>query len=388
MKTSLRINLTVKDICKDFVYSELEGKGLFGWEYRLTIQPEYQRNYIYADGKKDVAVIESILKGYPLGLLYFAKVGDDKYEVLDGQQRITSIGRFVNGQFAVKMNGMETYFSGLDESLKKQIQDYQLLVYICEGDEPEIKHWFETINIAGVPLKPQELLNAIYSGPFVNAAKSVFSNSSNSNMQKWQSYISGDPKRQDILRCALKWVAKGEDKISQYMSKHRLDTDIKNMEAYFNDVISWVKVLFGHPRSEMKSVDWGALYERFHGQSYNPTKVQQRVSELYADEHVENKKGIFEFVLGGETDYKLLEIRLFEKNVIKTVYEKQTNKAKAQGVSNCPMCALLENTNRTRIYKLTEMDADHVAAWSNGGKTDINNCQMLCVPHNRSKGNK
>lgn len=184
MNTTLRTDLTVRDICEGFMYNELEGKGLFGWSGRLTIQPEYQRNYIYADGNKDVAVIESILKDYPLGLIYFTQVGDDCYEVLDGQQRITSIGRYITNKLAVKINGMETYFDGLDKVLQEKIMNYSLLIYICEGEEPEIKQWFETINIAGVPLKPQELLNAIYSGRFVTAAKEVFSNSLNSNMQK------------------------------------------------------------------------------------------------------------------------------------------------------------------------------------------------------------
>lgn len=246
MNTTLRTDLTVRDICEGFMYNELEGKGLFGWSGRLTIQPEYQRNYIYADGNKDVAVIESILKDYPLGLIYFTQVGDDRYEVLDGQQRITSIGRYITNKLAVKINGMETYFDGLDKVLQEKIMNYSLLIYVCEGEEPEIKQWFETINIAGVPLKPQELLNAIYSGRFVTAAKEVFSNSLNSNMQKWQCYINGDPKRQDILHTALKWVAKGENSVSRYMSERRQEDNIREMQLYFDSVIEWVKTSSVH----------------------------------------------------------------------------------------------------------------------------------------------
>ena len=186
MKTTLLTEVTVGEICEGFVYNELEGKGLFGWGGKLVIQPEYQRNYIYADGKKDVAVVESLLKGYPLGLLYFVKTAAGTYEVLDGQQRITSFGRFVTGKFAVvDKNGMQQYFSGLDKGLQKRILESELTIYVCEGEEPEIKEWFKTINIAGVPLNEQELLNAIYSGPFVTAAKEEFSNSNNSNLQKW-----------------------------------------------------------------------------------------------------------------------------------------------------------------------------------------------------------
>lgn len=220
MKTELRTDITVKDICEGFVYNELEGKGLFGLSGTLTIQPEYQRNYIYADGKRDVAVIESILKGYPLGLIYFNKVADNKFEVLDGQQRITSIGRFVTNKFAIQDdNGMQQYFNSLASELQNKILQTKLLIYECEGTEPEIKEWFRTINIAGVPLNSQELLNAVYSGPFVTLAKEEFSNSQNANIQKWSAYISGSANRQEFLERALDWVSKG--KIDDYMSKHQ-----------------------------------------------------------------------------------------------------------------------------------------------------------------------
>lgn len=201
MITKLRTDLTVRDICQGFVYNEYEGKGLFGLSGKLVIQPEYQRNYIYADGKKDVAVIQSLLNEYPLGLIYFVKVAEDKYEVLDGQQRITSFGRFVTGKFAIPgPSGVPQYFSGLAEDLRERILNAQLTIYVCEGEESEIKAWFKTINIAGVPLNEQELSNAIHSGPFVTMAKEEFSNSQNANIQKWSAYIAGDVLRQDFLR--------------------------------------------------------------------------------------------------------------------------------------------------------------------------------------------
>ncbi len=200
MKTTLKTNVTIKDICEGFVYNELEGKGLFGLSGKLTIQPEYQRNYIYADGKKDVAVIESILKGYPLGLIYFNQVNEDKFEVLDGQQRITSFGRFITNKFAIKDgNGMEQYFSGIAWDKQQLILETKLLIYVCEGTESETKEWFKTINIAGVPLNNQELLNAVYSGRFVTLAKAEFSNSRNANIQKWTAYVSGSALRQEFL---------------------------------------------------------------------------------------------------------------------------------------------------------------------------------------------
>ena len=210
MNTKLQTEITVEDICDGFVYNELEGKGLFGLSGKLTIQPEYQRNYIYADGKRDVAVIESILKGYPIGLIYFNKVSENNFEVLDGQQRITSFGRFVTNKFAIKDdNGMEQYFSGIAKDKQERILNTKLLIYECEGSESEIKEWFKTINIAGVPLNNQELLNAVYSGQFVTLCKEEFSNSQNANIQKWSAYISGSVNRQDFLERALDWVSKG-----------------------------------------------------------------------------------------------------------------------------------------------------------------------------------
>jgi hypothetical protein len=387
MKTTLRTNITVKDICDGFVYNELEGKGLFGLSGKLTIQPEYQRNYIYADGKRDVAVIESILKGYPLGLIYFNKVSDDVLEVLDGQQRITSFGRFVTNKFAIQdERGMQQYFDGIAADQRKKILETKLLIYECEGEETEIKDWFRTINIYGVPVNPQEILNAVYSGPFVTLGKAEFSNSQNSNIQKWSAYISGSVNRQDFLERALEWVSKGE--IDDYMSRHRHDKNITELKAYFNTVIEWVSTVFIDVESEMRGLEWGRLYEEYHKTAYNPTKVSKEVQKLYGDPYIKNRKGIFEYILGGSTDTKLLDVRVFDEAIKKSVYSTQTAKAEKKGESNCPHCAIGHDANKSKIWKLNEMDADHVAAWSKGGGTDIKNCQMLCKTHNRAKGNR
>jgi 5-methylcytosine-specific restriction endonuclease McrA len=387
MKTTLITDITVKDICEGFIYNELEGKGLFGLSGKLTIQPEYQRNYIYADGKRDVAVIESILKGYPLGLIYFNKVNTAQLEVLDGQQRITSLGRYITNKFAVKdENGMEQYFSSLPIDKQAKINEAKLLIYECEGTESEIKEWFRTINIAGVPLNNQELLNAVYSGPFVTLGKEEFSNSRNANIQKWSAYISGSANRQEFLECALEWVSKG--KIGDYMSSHRKDDNIAALKTYFNTVIDWVSTVFTSVESEMRGLEWGRLYEIYHKQPYNPTKVAEEVKKLYGDSYLKNRKGIFEYILGGSKDTKLLDVRVFDEATKKSVYTKQTEEAKKKSVSNCPLCALGENANKSKIWNLIDMDADHVAAWSKGGATDIKNCEMLCKTHNRAKGNR
>lgn len=387
MKTDLNITLTVENICEGFVYNEYEGKGLFGLAGKLTIQPEYQRNYIYADGKRDVAVIHSLLRDYPIGLIYFTKVADDKFEILDGQQRITSIGRFLTGKFSIiGQDGVPHYFDGLASDLKRKILDTKLTIYECSGTETEIKEWFKTINITGVPLNEQELSNAIHSGPFVTLAKAEFSNSQNANIQKWSAYISGDVKRQDYLRTALYWVSKGN--VDDYMSRHRFDTSIIELKAYFNSVIDWVSSVFQDVESEMRGLNWGALYEKYHANAYSPADVHTKLKELYADYYVKNRKGVFEYILGGCIDTKLLDVRIFDDVTKKTVYERQTAEATAHNKSNCPLCAMGSDSNKQRIYKLKEMDADHVTAWSNGGATDISNCTMLCATHNRAKGNK
>ncbi|MAF14075.1 MAG: HNH endonuclease [Parcubacteria group bacterium] len=389
MKTTLKTNITVKDICEGFVYNELEGKGLFGLSGKLTIQPEYQRNYIYASegGGKEVAVIESVLKGYPIGLIYFNKTSDRNLEVLDGQQRITSLGRFITGKFAIKdENGMEQYFTGMARDKQAKILKTTLLIYECEGAESEIKEWFKTINIAGVPLVTQELLNAIYSGPFVTLGKEEFSNSQNANIQKWSAYIKGSANRQAFFEKALDWVSKGN--IDDYMSSHRNDKNIKELKTYFNTVIDWVSGIFVDVESEMCGLEWGRLYEEHHKKSYNSSKVSKEVQKLYGDPYIKNRKGIFEYILGGSTDTKLLNVRVFDDATKRSVYSSQTKAAKDKNKSNCPLCAVGHDAKKDKIWAITEMDADHVTAWSKGGKSDIKNCQMLCKTHNRAKGNR
>jgi hypothetical protein len=388
VKTKLRTDLTVADICDGFVYNQLEGKGLFGLSGKLTIQPEYQRNYIYAEGggKREQAVIHSLLKGYPLGLIYFNTVGEDTFEVLDGQQRITSIGRFVTNKFAIVDNGNPKNFDSLAADQQERIRQSKLLIYECEGTETEIKQWFETINIAGVPLNQQELLNAIYSGPFVTKAKEEFSNSQNANIQKWSAYVKGSANRQDYLERALDWVSKGN--IGSYMSAHRNDSNVDELKNYFDAVIDWVSTVFTDVMPEMKGLEWGRLYEQHHGKSYDPKETSDAVNKLAADDEVTNRRGIFEYVLGGSTDTKLLNVRVFDEKVKKATYAKQTQAAQATGESNCPICAIGHDANKSRIYEFKEMDADHVSAWSKAGDSTAKNCQMLCVTHNRAKGNR
>ena len=259
MNTTLIQTWTIGEICKGFQYNEYEGKGLYGLSGKLTIQPEYQRHYLYAEngGKREVDVIRSVLSGYPLGLLYFTKVGEDRYEVLDGQQRITALGRFLTEKFAwIDDNGRPWYFTALNKDLQAKILGTTLLVYICEGTEKEIKDWFRTINITGLPLNAQEILNAVYSGPFVTAAKEEFSNTNNGQMTKWSHFVAGNPKRQDYLATALDWVSRGHGE--DYLAQHRYDGFILEMKAYFTSVIDWVTSL----RRRKCAVCRGASYTR------------------------------------------------------------------------------------------------------------------------------
>lgn len=389
MKTELHTEWTVGDICKGFIYDKNENKGLFGMDGKLIIQPEYQRNYIYGDGERDVAVVESLLKRYPLGLIYFVKNEDGKYEVLDGQQRITSFARFIvnSWPFAVLRNGKPKYFDSLEKDEQELLVNTPLTIYVCEGQPSEIEEWFKIINIQGVPLVDQELRNAAYHGPFVTAARKHFSNPADANMSRWKTYAKGDPKRQGILETALDWVSNGN--IEDYMAKHRKENEIKEIDDYFETVISWASGLFNCTDPVMRSVNWGKLYREYHDKPYNHNKINERIDKLLTDDCVTNKKGVFEYVLGDEQDKSLLNIRVFTDPVKRKVYKKQTDKAKKNKVSNCRYCAMSGNEKvNKKIWAYKDMDADHVEAWSKGGTTDISNCEMLCKHHNRAKGNR
>lgn len=386
MNTTFRTDITVKDICNGFINTEFESEDVYGLSGKLTIRPEFNYDYTNADRKKDVAVIESILKGYPIREIYFSKSNDDKLEVLFGQQFILCIGRFLTNKFSIIDEGHERIFDSLADDKKSMILNAIVPIFECEGTGTELMRVLKDINL-GVPSTPQERLNAEYSGTFVKLGKAEFSKSKNANIKKWSAYISGDVIRQDFFERALDWVSKGD--IEGYMGSHRDDTDIDELKTYFNTVIDWVEKVFKGVMSEMKGLEWGRLYEKYHNAPfiYNPDKIWEEVQKLYTDSYIKNRKGIFEYILGGSVNTKLLKVRVFDDGIKNNVYSTQTATARANGVSNCPLCAVGHGSNKSKIWKLDKMDADHVAAWSNGGGTNIDNCQMSCLTHNRAKGN-
>lgn len=391
METQLLEDIKIKDLFDGFLYDTAEGKGVKAWKGRLVIQPPYQRNYIYQEEKRDVGVIESLLKGFPIGVLYFNTTGPDMYEVLDGQQRITSIGRYLDGMFALTKadDPIPYYFDSLEKEEQEKILNTKLLIYACVGEMTEIKDWFEVINVQGIKLNEQEILNAACYGTFVTKAKSIFSNSKNPEIQKWKCYIKAKAHRQGYLHAALVWISGGEKNVRDYMSKHRNDENADELKNYFDSVLNWIKFVFKDVYPVMCGLPWGEYYKDYKDENYFPDQISERVKLLMSDVHVHSKKGIFKYILGGEQDTKLLEVRLFDDSTKATVYQRQTDEAKAAGISNCPCCAngKIEKYKK-HIWALKDMDADHVTAWSKGGETTIENCQMLCKTHNREKGNK
>lgn len=320
-------------------------------------------------------------------MIYFNTTPAGGFEVLDGQQRITSIGRFVTGKFSVKdATDNPLYFNNMPEDLRRKVENTKILVYECEGTETEIKNWFKTINISGIALNEQELLNAVYSGSFITLAKSEFSNSNNTNIQKWSSYIKGSVNRQDFLRVALDWVSDGN--ISEYMSAHRSDDNIRELKMRFNAVIDWASSTFETVHTDMKGLEWQRLYATYKDTAQDADNLAGKVKTLQSDPFIYNRKNIYEYVLGGCEDNKLLDVRVFDKITKQKKYNEQTQEAEKTGLSNCPLCAISTNANKEKIYSLKDMEADHVRAWTKGGETDIKNCEMLCVIHNRAKGNK
>ena len=338
-------------------------EGVTGYGGKLNIRPKYQREFVY-DAAKRNAVIETINSGFPLNVMYWSRNTDGTFEMLDGQQRTISFCEYVAGNFSVN----EVYFHSLPDDLRQKFLGYKLMIYVCEGDESEKLEWFKTINIAGEPLTPQELRNAIYTGEWLSDAKRHFSKSNCAASLLGKDYVTGNPIRQELLEKTLDWFTDG--KIKEYMSLHQHDGNADELWQYFQDVIAWVKKIFPKYYREMKGLSWGCMYNDYHQNKYNSADLQKRIEELMADDDVTKKSGIFEYLLSGNERH--LSIRAFLQGTIRSVYEQQGHK--------CRKCG--------KECTLEEMEADHITPWSQGGRTVLENCQMLCKNCNRAKSDR
>ncbi len=370
----MKIKLSGKDFEKITVRDVIAGykddgeNGVVGYGGKLNIRPAYQREFIYGQKESD-AVIKTVRAGYPLNTMYWSVSPDGTYELMDGQQRTISICKFVTEIIPIKFDdGHEMAFNNLTSDQQKQILDYELSVYVCEGSESEKLVWFKTINIAGKPLFTQELLNALHTGPWLADAKRWFSRTGGPAYQVAEKYLTGTPIRQEYLEKALEWIS--GDQIENYMSRHQQDADAQELWQYFQSVMDWVKRVFPEYRKIMKGLEWGELYNKHKDDALNAAKLEQRIVELIEDDEVDNKKGIYEYLLTG--DERTLNLRAFDDKTKIKKYEEQ------KGV--CPTCK--------KQYKIDEMEADHVVPWSRGGKTVAENCQMLCKQDNRTKSGK
>ena len=349
-------------------YTDNNEDGVRAYGGKLDVRPPYQREFVYKDKQRD-AVIDTVLKGFPLNVMYWAVRDDGTFEIVDGQQRTVSICQYVNGDFAYMMR----YFHNLQADEQEKILNYELTVYQCEGTDSEKLDWFKTINIAGEKLTDQELRNAVYSGNWVTDAKRHFSKTNCAAYQIGKDYLNGTAIRQDYLETAIGWIANqdGDEAVCKYMAVHQHDKNADDLWLYFKNVIEWVNLKFSNKRIKlMKGQPWGFLYNRFKDTDLDKDVLEAEIAKLIADDDVENKKGIYQYVL--TRDEKYLNIRAFSDSIKQKVYEKQ------EGI--CPHCE--------QKFELSEMEGDHITPWCEDGKTIEENCQMLCRDCNRRKSNK
>ncbi|MCY4163865.1 MAG: DUF262 domain-containing protein [bacterium] len=342
-------------------YSDDGDGGVVGFGGNLDIRPQFQREFVYKEKQRN-AVIDTINKSFPLNVMYWADIGGDRYEIIDGQQRTISICQYTNNDFSVG----NLFFSNLPHDKQELMLAYKLMVYVCSGTDSEKLDWFETINIAGEKLTAQELRNAVYSGPWVSDAKRYFSRNGGPAHQVGGNYLNGATNRQEYLETAISWASDG--KIEEYMGRHQDDGNAEPLWEHFQTVIGWVESTFSTYRKEMKGLSWGSLYATHKNKNLDPTQIETEVAALMSDEEIKMKCGIYEYVL--TRDERHLNLRAFEDHIKRTVYEKQGGKCAITG----------------ELMKFDDMEADHITPWSRGGKTVEENCQMISKQANRRKG--
>jgi hypothetical protein len=359
MKIELK-HISLADLHGDYVNTNED--GVFGYGGKLNIRPPFQREFVYKDAQRN-KVISSVKCKFPINVMYWSVNDNGTYEVMDGQQRTISICEYLEGNFSVD----DFFFHSLTKQEQEDMKSYEILVYLCSGTEREKLDWFETINIAGEKLTDQELRNAVYTGPWLADAKRYFSKTGCVAYSIGEKYLVGSPIRQDYLETVLGWIS--GDEVVGYMSKHQHDPDAQELKDYFRKVIDWTKKTFPEYRKEMKGMEWGRLYNTYGKNSYLPAELERDIKALMQDDDVTNKKGIYEFLLGFREKERLLSIRAFDEKTKRKVFESQDG--------TCVHCR--------GKFELDQMQADHILPWSQGGRTSIENCQMLCRRCNATK---
>ena len=389
MKIELH-RITVRELVDGYV--DDEEAGVRGYGGKLDIRPAYQRNFVYKEKERN-AVISTVMKGFPLNVMYWAKNPDGTFEVMDGQQRTISLCQYFNGDFSWgELDLCAKFFHRQPEDVQRKFLDYELMVYFCEGEPSEKIDWFKVINIAGLKLTAQEMRNAVYFGPWVADAKRYFSKQGCVAQKVGAQYLNGNADRQEYLETAIEWALQSdgmlrptEKAIEDYMAIHQGDGEATGLWLNFQKVVNWVDTLFTKYRKEMKGLEWGRLYREFGARSYNPAALEKDVSRLMADKEVQNNKGVYEYLLSGRTREEKLNLRQFDDDEKRAAYETQTAEAKTRGASNCPLCAA---KGSGEIWDISEMEGDHIVPWSKGGKTVPENLQMLCKRCNALKSDK
>lgn len=366
--------VTVGEIVKGYINND--DQGIRGYNGLLDIRPPYQREFIYNEQEQQ-AVITTVLNGYPLNIMYWVKRNEDAecpYEVMDGQQRTLSLCEYVAGKFAYDyMN-----FFNLPADVQKKILNYELTIYVCEGEESEKLEWFKTINIAGKPLNEQEIRNAVYAGPFVSDAKRYFSKTNCAAYRLGKDLVNGSPIRQDFFKKALEWIADHETRKGKpqsavgYMSVHQHDLNAMPIWTYFQTVLRWATDTFNMKKFKkiMKGLDWACFYDEYHEKALDIKAIEIQISELMGDDEIQKPQGIIPYVLTGSERY--LDLRVFSDKIKLAVWEKQNHK--------CAICG--------KEFDYEMMEGDHIIPWCDGGRTTIENCQMLCRNCNRTKGGR
>ncbi|WP_444301991.1 HNH endonuclease family protein [Intestinimonas butyriciproducens] len=357
-------------------YADQGDDGVFAYGGRLAIRPPYQREFVY-DNDQAESVIQTVLKGFPLNVMYWVKASPDSYEVLDGQQRTLSVMQYLKHQYPITLDGKKYYWDALPDDSYDAIMNYEFMVYICEGKESEKLEWFRVVNIAGAKLTEQELRNSVYTGAWLSDAKRYFSKRNCAAKLLSDKYITGDPNRQELLEKALWGICEyqGISEITEYMARYKSDADADELWQYFQDVIHWVEKIFPKYFLDMKGLDWCHLYNEYHNFAYNSSVMAAEVKRLHEDEDVQKPKGIYEFLLCRDTDPfagRLLNLRAFDKRDKLAAYSRQN------GI--CPICG--------EHFAFEEMEGDHIKPWSKGGQTTPDNCQMLCKACNGKKTDK